>query len=631
MEWKRISGRSGKAVGAAVLALQICVGSVYAQFDGTGGIPAADLYLSPLPETGLRVPPSGAINITPALNPEEAMGDRTPVMTGEAAKVGDVTNTLGCAGIGQGEFTSGLYNMPETYLKFQQDVNSTLSKNLLSLNFVMPQTSALFEQLNNIGNQRYDQFQRACNVTQLQQDAKQTYMQACVEKLTPERKKLIEEDNNKRPQNARIPEAQIGPMAYAQAWEVCGNQYTSNTTALDVRNTKLTDFYTKTRELERVNDAVAPLLCQLTNSQKASDDIAGCWSQFLIPQVRICLGNDLEGGCTDGNYGVKEPIITMQRLFDTMRFVMEDEVIARRVISFTTQLDQKNIGPSARRLAAAEASLAMSTATLFRGVSGTTSTGSDIPSMPLNTVQDYQLGYLSCKQNDILIPLKEYQNRIKEKAGSGVEIKDIEELLEPAYEQVVKRMKLPSMSGKNSGAAGAESGGGDVNDEKDVKAVGALLKTAIGCTANQSIPIFDPNITAALQTQCSAQDRSAFYTMAGYDVALTATRDVYRYTGLKLKQVYARLLTEAMVPVSDTTNTSVSPTLSPELNAKFATVVKDVMIPYVDAQIQRLDELNTTRGVFGQRVREIYNNKSGCMSQPAGFVLPNGRPATFRP
>ncbi len=530
-----------------------------------------------------------------------------------------MSNTLGCTGIGQSEYTSGVYNMPETFNKFQQDINSTLSKSILSMNFVMPQTSALFDQLNNIGNQRYQQFQQGCNVTKLQQDAKQTYMQACVEKLSPERKRLIEQDNNRRTDaNARIPENQIGPMAYAQAWEVCANYSVSDTTAATVRNEKLTEFYTKTREMERVNDAVVPLLCQLTNSQRASDDVAGCWAQYLIPQVRICLGDNLEGGCTGGDYGVKEPVITMQRLFDTMRFIMEDEVIARRVVSFTTEM--RKVGKDARKLAAIEASLAMSTATSLRGVSGSTFAGSDVTSMPLNTVQDYQLGYLSCKENDILIPLKQFQNFVKER-DTNVEIGTIEELLEPAYAKVVESMKLPDITGK----------GTEINNEKDVNAIAALLKTSIGCTANQSIPIFDPNITVSLQNECSAQDRSSFYAMAGYDVALAATRDVYRYTGLKLKQVYARLLTEAMVPVSDTTNTSVSPTLSPELNAKFATVVKEVMIPYMEAQVDRLEELNKTRGAFGQRVREIYNAKEGCISQSGGFVLPNGRAASFRP
>lgn len=567
---------------------------------GTYSLPAADLYLSPLPETGLRVPPSGAINITPIT------GSSIPSPTFEAtvAPVGEISNTLGCAGVGQGEFTSGLFNMPEVFEKFQHDVNSVLSKNLLSLNFVMPQTSALFDQMNSIGNQRYDQFQRGCNITPLQQDARQTYLQACIEKVLPERQTKIEEINKELQAKFKIPEDQIGPMAYAQAWEVCANQYVSNTTAMEVRSEKLTEFYGKMRKVERVDEAIRPLLCDLSSKVESSND--GCWIKFLIPQVKICLGNHLEGGCTEGEYGVKEPMISMQRLFDTMRFMMEDEIIARRVVSFTTQLNNLNIDASTRKLAAAEASLVMSTATLLRGTQNTV-VGSELETIPEKSVIDYQLSYLSCKNLDVLNPIKQYQTYLKKRleGNTNIVITDMTVLNQTTYEDLVKKMKLP------------DGEGGDSKDE-DVKAVAALLQTSLGCTVNQSIPIFDPNITASLQTQCSAQDRSAFYTMAGYDVALTATRDVYRYMGLKLKQAYARLLTEAMLPVSDTTDTSVSPTLSPELNTKFAAVVKDVMIPYMENQVQRLDDLATTRGVFGQRVQEIYSNKGGCMTSSGG-------------
>lgn len=573
--------------------------------------------MSPAPDTGLRIPPSGAINISPNQVDSEDIPNAFDTTVGP---VGEVSNTLGCAGIGQSEYTSGVFNMPETFQKFQKDVNSTLSKDLLSLNFVMPQTSALFDQLNNFGNQRFDQFQRACNVSALQQDAKQSYMLACVEKLTPARKAVIEEDNNKRSEEAKIPAAQIGPMAYAQAWEICGNYAVSDTTALAVRNEKLKAFYEQTRKVERVDEAIRPYLCPATKDNDAKG--AGCWKKFLLPQVRVCLGNTLEKGCTEGEYGIKEPVISMQRLFDTMRFVMEDEVVARRVVSLTTQFSNQSIDKSTLHLAASDASLMMSTGTITRNaesrtgqVSGTTGAVAQISILPDESVLDYQLNYLSCKNVDVLNPLKQYVRFINKRRESNVSsatsINDVSDMSRDIYEAVVDKMKLPTTEGSES-------------DEADIYAVSGLLEVALGCTVNQSIPIFDPNITASLQTQCGPQDRSAFYAMAGYDVSLQATRDVYRYLGLKLKQTYARLLTEAMVPVSDTTSTAVSPTLSPELNSKFATVVKDVMIPYVESQIQRLDELSSTRGAFGQRVREIYKAKDGCISGDAGWFSRGG-------
>jgi len=586
---------------ALTVACFITISYSYAQ-NGQGGgtntsnnVPSADLYLSPrLPDSyssSLRFPPSGAINISPNENNGPISNTFDPTL----GAVGEISNSLGCAGVGQGEFTSGLFNMPEVYTKFQQDVQSSLSKQLLSLNFVMPQTSALFDQLNTIGNQRYDQFQRGCTVTPVQADAKQNYMLACVEKLIPERETIIEETNNQQAQTARIPEDQIGPMAYAQAWEICANQYVSNTTAMEVRTERLTAYYTKLREAERVDLAIRPLLCQIT--QEGDEDGAGCWAKFLIPQVRICLGNNLEGGCTEGVYGVKEPLVPMQRLFDTMRFIMENDVIQNRVVPFNNGI--RALNASTRQQAAREATIVMSTTKLTG--SSTTLVG-QVAVMPTEAVRDFQLNYLSCKNNDVLNGYRQYKRFIEKQMNQNGATSDIPDLLPfnfAVIESTIEKMELAAEENSTS-------------DEADIKAVSALLESAMGCTANQSIPIFDPNITAALQTTCSDEDIYAFYSIAGNDVAAASTRDVYRYLNFKLKQAYTRLMTEAMVPVSDTTNTSVSPTYGPELNAKFAQVVKDVMIPYTETQIERLNDINASRGQLGQLVNEIYASKNGC-------------------
>ncbi len=600
---------------------------------GQSAPPYSDLYYSPDPKSGMRVPPSGAINILANKYNDKPVSN---TFGEEAGTVGDITNTLGCGGIGQSEFTSGLFNMPETFQKFQQDVNSTLSKDLLSLNFVMPQTSALFDQLNNIGNQRFDQFQRGCNVTQLQQDAKQTYMQACVEKLTPERKKLIEEDNKKRAQNAKIPDNQIGPMAYAQAWEICGNQSVSNTMARDVKAEKLTAFYETTRAVERVDQAIRPYLCGVMSDMRGSSGSAGtggagagsggaatqepqgCWAAYLIPQVRSCFGHDLEGGCTTGDYGVRQPTIPMPRLFDTFRFIMEDELVARRVVSFTTQLSNLNIDESTLKLAASDAVLKMSAGAIARNTTSTQLQPGNLPAEPRPALRDFQLDYLNCKNIDAMSPVQKYVDalvrRSKKVEEAGIRYTNPEFTYgDEKYMSIVDQMEIPDLGVKDSSGSNI-----------DKNAFIYMLPVALGCTVNQSVPIFDPNILASLQTQCTTQDRAAFYSMASYDVALQATRDVYRFLGLKLKQTYARLLTESMIPVSNTTDTSVSPTLSPELNSRFAAVVKDTMIPYVEEQIKRLDELSATRGAFGQRVSEIYKRKDGCISQEGGWGVGRG-------
>jgi hypothetical protein len=327
------------------------------------------------------------------------------------------------------------------------------------------------------------------------------------------------------------------------------------------------------------------------------------------------LGDNLEGGCIAAEYGVRQPMVPMPRLFDTFRFIMEDEVVARRVVSLTTQLSNLNIDASTLKLAASDAVLKMSAGTIARNTSTELQAG-NLPAEPRNIVRDFQLDYLNCKNIEVTSPIEAYVDalvhRSKKVEEANIRYVDFK-YGDEKYDSIVNQMKLP-----DTGIKGKD----DSNVDK--RAFVYMLPVALGCTVNQSIPIFDPNILTSLQTQCTAQDRAAFYSMASYDVSLQATRDVYRYLGLKLKQTYARLLTEAMVPVSDTTDTSVSPTLSPELNNKFATVVKDVMIPYVEEQIKRLDELSATRGAFGQRVSEIYKAKDGCISGNGNWLMPDG-------
>ena len=73
-------------------------------------------------------------------------------------------------------------------------------------------------------------------------------------------------------------------------------------------------------------------------------------------------------------------------------------------------------------------------------------------------------------------------------------------------------------------------------------------------------------------------------------------------------------MTEGIVqsPSSSVAGTT-SPTISPELNNRLARVVKEVMIPEIESQIERLNDLTNTRGQFAQRVQQIYATKNGCI------------------
>lgn len=588
--------------------------------DRNGGGVAADLYLSPAPESGLNVP-SGAINISPnQLKDNSTVSNSFTVPSKTAYTDADVTNLQGCGGVGQGEFTSGLYNMPESFTKFSADANSVLARQLVTINYTMPQTAALFDQLNNFGAERYAAFQRGCNLDALKQDARKQYLDACVAKIMPARVTSLSTITTG--DGKKIVEPQLSAMAYAQSWEVCSNQYVSDTAANTVRKEVNKAFAEKMRSVEDVNATIKPLLCTI---DKDDTEGSGCWISYLIPQVRVCYDAGQPKACEGDNaYGVKEPLVSMQRLFDIYRFALEDQLVSRRVIPLQQQIKNFGVDANMQHLAAGEAALLLSTATITRtSGSGTAGAVSRIELLPDESVLDFQVNYLSCKNPDPLNPLLKFKDRLQKrmdkaklKGGDGklaaLSLPVVAENTSLFDAMVKDQVKLPSTGATN---------------DQDVLAFTKMLDVSFGCTLNQNVPMLDPNLTVSVN-QCTTPDQYAFYTMAGYDVSLAATRDVYRYVNLRLKQAYTTLLSQNRVPSPTTTTggttTATSPTLSPEINSRLATVVKESMIPYIESQIERLDEIDRTRGKFSQRVQQIYADRGGCISSASPALQNTG-------
>ncbi len=600
------------------------VGSVYADPAGGSYTNAPnDLYTSP-DSFGIAIPSGG-------INPGPSHKDYKPGVTSTPADApANPENMLGCGGVGQGEYTSALFNMPESYGKFQKDVNSILAKQILAMNYIMPQTAALFDQLNNYGDQRYQIFQQGCNLDSLRKSAKDQYLNACVAKIQPDRKKIIQTGGNPSgsasqgspPYLQGMSDEQINSWAYAQAWEICSNQYVSDTTAMAMRKEMNENFAKEVRRVENVTKAITPLLCPF-NMDGQNEFSKGCWAELLIPQVRVCLDGAFECDSKEGAYTVTEPLLGMQRLFDAMRYVMDEQVMARRVSPYMAKLYvalPKDTVVQAGR----EAALSTAYGTLFRmsqggqGVVSKTqfSSPANVEAVDVST-QAFQLGYLNCKDPDMFMPLRTLRDSVNKEVDRMTTSKkpqkpELAEFKRANVTEFVQQMKL--MDGDGNELDNSKQEG-----KMAIDALGSVMWASLGCSANQTVPLFDPNIVASMTTQCMAPDRYAFYSMAGHDVSLAATRDIYRFLNYRLKQVYSQLLVDARVPKTVVSGTSAggsgstSPTINPELNNRLAVVVKETMIPYVENQLARLDEVQKSRGQFAQRVQQIYANKSGCM------------------
>ena len=588
----------------------------------------ADLYLSPGITRGAL--PSGAINPTPNIL---SGGEAKPVPNGFNAKPvavneADVVNLQGCTGVGQGEFTSGIYNMGESFGKFQKDVDSLLSKQLLTMNFIMPQTAALFDQLNNYGNQKYESFQKGCSVDALKQDAHKQYMAACMTKARLD-KRVTDLKTALKSSNPQPTEDAYQAMAYSQMWETCSNLYISDTTIVTDRKKSNLDFAKQTRAAENVNETIKSWLCTppAGTTANASGTASktegnGCFPSLLIPQVRLCLDGTLPGGCKDAaGYGVKDAIMPMPRLFDIYRFILDDEVVGRRIQPLQEQIRNIGVPIEIQKKAAADAVLLMSTGTVARLKSGNTLSASRV-NQPLPAVEDFQLNYLSCRNPSVMEPIQKYMEKLQAK---------LTEAEAKSPKGAATTLKLPVMDSAVYTSIVKDKVQLDKYDPAptadDIAAFAQMLEVSLGCAANQTIPMFDPNLTVSFNAnKCALEDKQAFYTMAGYDLAMAATRDTYRFVNSRLKQVYTRLMTEQIVPTPSTSTANATPTVSPEINARLAAAVKESMIPYIEAQIERLDEMSRSRGQFAQRVERIYTMRSGCVTGNLDEVLPGGAP-----
>lgn len=538
-------------------------------------------------------------------------------------------NLQGCGGVTQSDYTSAVFNMPEVFDKFKKDVNTNLAKQILTYNYSLPQTAALFDTLNTYGNARFQQFQQGCNLDALKQDAKQQFVKSCMtQSRIDERKKIIQDANNgssgsgsgsgtgggSSSQQSKFTDDEVNAQAYAQVWELCNNMYVSDTTLVQLHKDVNKAFAESLRKAEDVNAAIKPLLCDVseTTATGGSGDTnsKACWANLLLPQVRLCNGDFLDKGCDKSGYGIKDAPLTLTAYFDYLRLSLSD-FVKTIVDDFYHQTNIVDIPTQ-------EQSAEWTSFDLMKN--GMTEKLSADAS-----VKQFQ-SYLNCKSNDIGYSLSRYglmiNNMQEGKVGDGPEqgASGTTPTAGPKvetktygysnYKTIADKMVFPATA------------------DADKSTLPYLAETALGCTVNQIIPMTDPKITSYISTECgNINDRSAFYTMSSYDVALNATRDTYRYLSIRLKQVYGRLLNESGAGVSGTLPSSSSGTGdaaatataldSPELRRRLASAVKEVMLPAVETQIERLNELNATRGQFSQRVQKIYKDRQGCVSSPS--------------
>jgi hypothetical protein len=508
-------------------------------------------------------------------------------------------NLQGCSGVDYSTYTGALFNMPQEYTRFQRDLNSLLGKQLLTFNYSLPQTSALFAQLNTMGTERFSQFQRACNVTDLQQKAKNEYLKACLVAEIPRRAadlfdKISRQnaaiaastpppglpDGAASPRPQRIELVEQKRMAYAQAVEVCNLQYSTENNML--RTTTNQSLIAEINNSEIVTNRLRPMLCP-ASAGLAAGSISPCWPLLLLPRVRVCAAEEL--GCgTGGYYGVRTPVVEVQQVLDALLTVMLNNVQPNVIDRFNQQLAQKGVEDAGQKIAADSAAQKLN------------STPSEPSPLPAEKILVNFQRSLNCPTREMLRPMTKYVEELNQVLRNySLAPITIGTVDAAAFSSVVSTMNLTAASGFT----------------EDVAQLPRALETALGCTINRAVPMFDPKVTYALN-QCTVPDRAAFYQVSAYLAAMQATRELYNFTLSQLRQVSFRLLN----PEDD------SNFPGEELAERQHAAVREVMIPAMEDALKSLDEMAAAKGKFGQRVGDIYANPGGCVYGPSQQAQP---------
>jgi hypothetical protein len=579
----------------AVLASLLGVGA-WAQ--GSGARDSAQgLYNEPLSylpaDSGIGAP-SGMLGIGVPGGPEGFTGAFAP---GTPQQL-ETDLVQGCGTVGINDYQGQLFNNEQTFDQFRtQDVNSELARQLLTYNYSMPQTAALFGQLNQFGADRFRNFQHGCALSTQQADARTQYVRECVQAVLQNNSiDLATLQPNSSTGAPEATKAELRTRRTARAYDMCTQQYTENTRTLLAQSQQT--FAESQRVAQDINGMIKPLLCPAFNNTAGPAAPTTCWANLFLPQVRLCAeGNPDCAGTTNNGFGVRAAPLTASVYLDVQRVAIGKAFTEKTLAPFRQSL--VSIDNATQKLAAQSA---------MRSLAATTGTAATNQNL-----QAFQGGFLNCRVAEMTAGLKAFGDALTAMQTSNnpntpasnanqdnVQNLSITPFGTADYTPLIQRLwNAPATTRPDRG-----------NDDTDLNVQMAI---AAGCAINQDVPFLDPILTANLAS-CGADDQNAFYTMAAMDVATAATRNTLRYVAQQLNAALGQLEAGGAEPISFTSGSQVIPLRLTALQQQRAAVaVRTIMLPSLEQQLARLDELERRRGAFAQRVSKLYNEKTGCL------------------
>lgn len=509
----------------------------------------------------------------------------------------------GIGGFGYYDYSNALFSMPEVYSQFiNRDVNSELARSLMVQNMTMPQTAALFGQLNTFGAERYQQFLASFPLGVEQREARDKFLQAC----------LIEV----RAELGYGADATAAAKNNAQAAETCLQRYTARTRAIQTQNEQTYSEFL--RQAQDVNGMIAPLLCPPSGTTTVGAATA-CWPNLLLKQVRLCSTEKLDATgnpeyCDPNAFGENPAPVPLQTLLD----IMVTTVGHTYLVSITN--------PFLRQLAIVDGATLRNSAQRAK---------MEIPNQPsptvTNSVAGFQTNYLQCANSNPMVGLRAlgqvvYNDVFGSRTDGGTSLPNGRNL-----DQERQASLLLSDTGLRPFQRATENLLTNYHGlpEEEVNRLEIIMSSAmhaaVGCAINRDIPFLDPNTIITMRNSCSPDDLQSYFQLAAMDVANVAARNMLLYTKQQLEGALGRLEADDPTALRTTTTdtngaTTSVPFDSPAVRLRLARAVRQIMLPQLESDLKRLDMIDdlAKKSTIRKVTQGIYKSSSGCLSTRSG-------------
>jgi hypothetical protein len=458
-------------------------------------------------------------------------------------------------------------------------------------NMVMPQTAALFGQMNTFGAERYQQFLTAYPLSAQQRDARDQYLQACMAEV--------------RAGLGGAGAGAQGAMLNARAAEMCLQRY--NDQSRQIQAQKGEAFADFSRQAQDVNAMLAPLMCPTSGTAASTV----CWPNLLLTQVRLCAEGQLDANgrlqaCDANNFGPKPAPVPFQTLMDIM------------VQTVGTQYLTSTTNPFLRQLAIVDGASLRNAANRARG---------EIKNQPItnpvNTIADFQTDYLQCVSSNPFAGLRALGQVVYDDVFGGSTDGNTQLPNGSTLAQERQRSLLLNDTGLGPFQTATQqvlSGYAGLASEQRVSLEGNLasaMHAAVGCAANRDIPFLDPMTVITMRNTCSPDDLQGYFKLAAMDVANVAARNMYLYTKQQLEGAIGRLEANDPTVLRTTRADGTVTTLdSPAIRQRLALAARTIMLPQLNSDLKRIENLQTLaqKSVIRTTTQGIYRSGSGCLN-----------------